>query len=86
MGYFSEAPGPVAKRRMKIGHILRPPSLVSGSDNLYVIRCEGDGCGWMSFPFLRGTDGQEKAEKVAWEHRTAPTLLVAGSSVVLSVM
>lgn len=82
-GYFSEAPAAVAQRRMKTGHILRPPSLLDGHDNLYVIRCEGEGCGWFSAPFLKGTQGEEHAQRAAWEHRTEPTLLVAGSSDIL---
>lgn len=85
--YFGEAPGPVALRRMKSGHILRPPVPVPGTDNLFFIRCEGADCGWFSAPFLKdGGMGQTEAERAAWMHRTEPTLLVAGSSDILPAM
>jgi len=82
--YFGEAPPEVAKRRMKAGHIMRPPRLLDGYTNLYVIPCEGEDCGWFSAPFTLSNDEErEQAELSAWRHRTEPTLLVSGSSDVL---
>ena len=85
--YFGEAPGPLAQRRMRTGHILRWPQLIAGFDNLWVIRCEGDDCGWFSAPFDKNDPAQKTdAEKRAFAHRTEPTLLVAGSSDILRGM
>jgi hypothetical protein len=83
---YQTAPEVVAKRRMRTGHILRHPVLIDGTDNLYHIKCEGDGCGWFSAPFMKGDEAEGQAEYAAYLHRTSPDLLVSGSSDTLPLM